>query len=308
VNIMVKSADWQGVIATTDQQLAAGYKQPIVYGKRAVAHAKLGDKATAISEFDTAIAGYMAAKNSDGVADIVRTVAQVLSPAEALARVNQISDPPTRGLLQAELYGRQQDWPKLAEAAESALNGPVKPTPDQKAKLLKDSADAYLIMKDWPKARRALESLVQIQPNNVDALNNLTYLITTEFHSPADAKPFSQRAYDLAQSTGDRSVIDTHGWVLTQCGGTDLPQAINILQHLVDSNQTFTVARYHLAVAYLRQGGWQRASEELATVQTQMKEMEQNHQPVPDELKTGVPKALEQVRQKSGQASRGNTQ
>jgi len=190
----------------------------------------------------------------------------------------------------------------------AALDSSIPFTSPQRAQLLRTAADCYILLQKWDEARKPLEELVRIRPNDVASLNDLAYLIATKQNRPLEAKAFSKRAYDLGQANGNRSAMDTHGWVLTQCGGSDLPQAINILQHLVDSNQNFTVARYHLAVAYLRQGGFQKALEELNTVQQQMKSLEQNHQPVPDELRAGVPKALEEVRQKSGQASRGNAQ
>jgi len=164
-----------------------------------------------------------------------------------------------------------------------------------------------VLLQEWAGARKCLEELVSIHPDDVNSLNDLAYLIATVQNRPIEAKPFSKRAYDLALTSGNASVMDTHGWVLTQCGGPDLREAVAILQPLVDSNQDFTVARYHLAVAYLRQGGWKRASDQLTVVQQQMQQREQNHQVVPDELKIGVPKALQEVRQKSGQAQGNDT-
>ncbi|HEY8746504.1 MAG TPA: tetratricopeptide repeat protein [Tepidisphaeraceae bacterium] len=304
VNILVQAKDWPAVLSETDQQLAAGYKEPFVYGKRGVARAATGDKPNALKEFDTAITGYQAAKNSEGVADVVRTMAQVLSPAEAQARLPQIMDPGSRAIVQVDLYGLQDDRANQAKAAELALADKTHLTVEQRATLLRTAADAYLITKEWVGARRSLEELVKVRPDDVTSLNDLAYLIATILNAPNDAKPYSRRAYELARHSSNRSIIDTHGWVLTQCGGRDdLIQAVDILRNLVDSNQDFTVARYHLAVAYLRQGGWQRAGEELAKVQQQMQQLEQKHQPVPDELKVGVPKAVQEVRQKSGQAN-----
>ena len=308
VNIMVMAKDWPGVLSETDQQIAAGYKYPQVYGKRAVAHAATGDKATAMAEFETAITGYQAASNSEGVVDVVKTIATVISPAEALAKAEKIPDAGTRDLLLVDLYGSQDDRANQARVAQSALTSGLRFSPTQRALLLRAAADAYVVMRQWDMANKSLEELVRLRPNDVTSLNDLAYLKATILNSPQDAKPFSKHAYDLAQAVGNTSVMDTHGWVLTLCGGNDLPQAVNILQHLVDSNQNFTVARYHLAVAYLRQGGVQRASEELKVVQQQMKLLEQNKGVVPDELKTGVPKALEEVRQKSGQASGRSSQ
>jgi predicted Zn-dependent protease len=305
VNIDIQAKDWAAVILETDQQLAAGYKKPVVYGKRGIARARTGDKNAALTEFDTALAGYETAKNSDGMADILRTMATVLSPSDAYSRLSRIPDPAAKALLGVELYGLQNDWKAQAEAAQTALDGAVTLNSLQRAKLLRTAADAHIVLKDWGKARLNLEDLAGIRPDDVTTLNDLAYLIATIQNRPVDAKPFSKRAYDIARNTGNTSVMDTHGWVLTQCGGNDLQQGIGILQDLVDSNQDFIVARYHLGVAYLRQGTWQRAGEELDKVKQQMQQMEKNKRPVPDEIKAGLPRALDEVRQKSGQARRG---
>lgn len=304
VNILVQAKEWPAVISETDQELAQGHKAGFVYGKRGLARAGLGDKAAALVEFDEGIAAYQAAKNSAGVIDLIRTMGGAVGADEALARTKLVGPGIDHDLLTLDLYGMKGDWSGQATAAEALLAPDKRLNPQQRAEVLHTAADAYIVLQDWKKAKAAFDELLTIRTDDVVSLANAAYLVATIMHTPADAKPYSTRAYNIAMKNGGMpKIVDTHGWVMVLCGGRDAVEGRQILQNLVTSNQDFTKARYHLAEAYLREGDWKKAGDELAVVQKQMSQMDQNHQAPDDELKTGVPKALEQVRQKSGQAS-----
>lgn len=301
VSILAQSRNWQAVLNETDQQLAAGHKEGVVYGQRGLARAGMGDKAAALKEFDAGLAADAAAGNSNGVVSLLRLMGQTVSPDEALARLAKFPAGPGRDLLAMELYELKGDSAAQAKAAESALSQPDKLSNEQRTTALQSQAAAYLRLSQWEKARQAFVELLKLRPDDISTLNNIAYLEAEMLNDPQAAKPYSGHAYDLAmRSGGIPSIADTHGWVLTLCGGRDATAGLGILQNLVETDQNFTKARYHLAEAYLRKGNFQAAGDQLAVVQQQLKQMQQNHQPVDNELQTGVQKALEQVQQKSG--------
>jgi len=98
-------------------------------------------------------------------------------------------------------------------------------------------------------------------------------------------------------------VADTHGWVLTLCQGRDAVEGLSILEKLAASPDVFPKARYHLAEAYLRQNRTDNALNQLTLAKAQIEEMEKNHQPVENELKTTVQQAMDSIEKKKSQAS-----
>ncbi|HXE53381.1 MAG TPA: tetratricopeptide repeat protein, partial [Tepidisphaeraceae bacterium] len=299
-SILTQAGQWQDVLNETDQQLAAGIKTGVLYGQRGAARAGLNDKAGALREFDAGIALEEAAGHPSGVTGLLKMIGQLIGPDDALARLEKFPAGPGRDLIAMDLYGLKHDYAAQAKAAESALSQGDKLSTNQKIVAIRTDAEAYIALSQWDKARNAYDQLIKLQPDDVLILNNVAYLTASLLHDPQAAKQYSSKAYELAmRSGGVPEISDTHGWVLTLCGGSDASTGLGILRNLVNTDKNFTKARYHLAVAYLKSGNVQAASNQLAVVQAQIKELEQNHQPVDGELKTGVPKALEQLQQKS---------
>jgi hypothetical protein len=98
--------------------------------------------------------------------------------------------------------------------------------------------------------------LLTIRPDDVICMNNLAHLLAEYMNppEPQTAKSYSSRAYDLARLHWPeyQEVKDTHGWVLTLCGGADAQQGLQYLKEVVDHKDDFPEARYHLGEAYLR--------------------------------------------------------
>jgi tetratricopeptide (TPR) repeat protein len=103
--------------------------------------------------------------------------------------------------------------------------------------------------------RRVLE----LQPGNVVALNNLAYALAVRKDQPAEGLPFARRAASLAPRLG--SVLDTLGWI----------------EHLLGNHQAAAAAfdsavrlapgdaevRLHAAVAYAAAGRLKEMDREL---------------------------------------------
>lgn len=99
---------------------------------------------------------------------------------------------------------------------------------------------------------------VDVQPNNVTALNNLAYTLADFANDPDTALKFAQHAEELAPD--DPAVEDTLGWVLYKKG-----MYSNAVPHLENSVARAPTARrkLHLAMAYLKLGDTTRGRKTL---------------------------------------------
>jgi len=151
--------------------------------------------------------------------------------------------------------------------------------------------------------------LLKLRPNDLVVLNNLAYLVAEEMGDPGNAKRYSQQAYNLVIRTGGavRDVFDTHGWVLTLCGGHDAEQGLQILENLVDNNKDFTKGRLHLARSYVRQTRpmISNAQSQLSIVRQQVQQMEDKHLVIDPELKDGIKRAQDEINRQNAAASAG---
>ncbi len=108
-------------------------------------------------------------------------------------------------------------------------------------------------------ARQAYEACLGVNPNNIEVLNNLAYLMA-ETNADLDvALNHAQKARGLSPSTPE--IADTYGWILLKKGLAE--QAIPVFQDLVGRVPTNTSYRYHLAKAYAQKGDNVKASGEL---------------------------------------------
>jgi tetratricopeptide (TPR) repeat protein len=108
-------------------------------------------------------------------------------------------------------------------------------------------------------ARQAYEACLAVNPNNVEVLNNLAYLMAESNADLDVALNHAQKAKGLSPSTPE--ISDTYGWILLKKGMPE--QAIPVFQDLVSRVPTNTSYRYHLAKAYAQKGDNAKASGEL---------------------------------------------
>lgn len=105
--------------------------------------------------------------------------------------------------------------------------------------------------------RRVLE----FDPNQLNALNNLAYLLAEEGKNPDLALGYAQKAAELAPDNA--AVQNTLGWVLYKKGMYSM--AVRHLERAV-ATENNAKRSYHLALAYLRTGDKARAQRALQTV------------------------------------------
>src|SRR5579862_6791804 len=100
---------------------------------------------------------------------------------------------------------------------------------------------------------------VDLDGQNVMALNSLAYLLAEDGKQPDDALKFAQRAQELAPDSPP--VADTLGWVLYRKGR--YTTAIPYLEQAVSGGPS-ALRKCHLAMAYFKSGDLKRSREMLA--------------------------------------------
>lgn len=120
-------------------------------------------------------------------------------------------------------------------------------------------AVGYLSLGDQAKARRHLEKLVELAPNDAIGLSSLARIY--QLGGDARARGLAERA---VRSAPESSVaLDTYGWILVTEG--DAEQGLKYLREAV-SRDSNPLMRYHLAQALNELGRTSEAKLELDTI------------------------------------------
>lgn len=129
--------------------------------------------------------------------------------------------------------------------------------------LLLELSRLYQAGDDWAQANRYYRQLLRVQPNHVPALAGLAQnLLDADPGSDADrqqAVALARRAHELAE--GDPLVADVYGWALLKVEGPT--PALAQLEKAAEIAPEEGQIRYHLAMAYARQGREALARQQL---------------------------------------------
>lgn len=121
-------------------------------------------------------------------------------------------------------------------------------------------ANLSLMKGDYKSAAAQYRGIVEKDPSNVGALNNLAWSLS-ELKDP-QAKGFAERAYKLAPA--NPSVVNTYGWVLVQQG--DAARGIEMLRRSVELDPDDAGRRLYLARALIQSGDKPEARKQLEIV------------------------------------------
>lgn len=113
---------------------------------------------------------------------------------------------------------------------------------------------------DTSGAREAYEQVLELDPHNLIALNNLAWLYLE--HDAQRSVELAEQAWALAPERGE--VADTLGWALVQTEQSE--RAIEVLAQAVAAAEHIPRIRYHLAVAQYHAGDLDSARGVLATL------------------------------------------
>jgi Flp pilus assembly protein TadD len=106
-----------------------------------------------------------------------------------------------------------------------------------------------------PRYRRVLE----LQPGNVVALNNLAFALAVRHNAAAEALRFAKQAATVAPRSA--SVLDTLGWIEHLLGND--AEAASLLGQALQLESSQAEIRLHAAIAYAAIGNGDRAEVEL---------------------------------------------
>jgi putative PEP-CTERM system TPR-repeat lipoprotein len=118
----------------------------------------------------------------------------------------------------------------------------------------------YLNMEQNDMATRHYEKVLETEPDNVVALNNLAWLYSLD-REPR-ALVLAERAYHV--SPDDPGIQDTYGWALIQQGEVD--KGRRLLHRAVRQLPDNTEIMYHYAVALLKSGKQQEGRRILTSL------------------------------------------
>jgi tetratricopeptide (TPR) repeat protein len=310
-NILLAAEDYKGVMELTEPMVAAAQgKAPWwVYLNRGRARHGLKDADGAVTEFNNALTA--AGDQNWAIEQVVKRMVTTVGKEDALRLVMARSDTDPRWkLLAAALYSVNKEWQNAVRMLDEAQAHADQLTPQQKAKALRIAGPLYQMARppEFDKARRAYEQLLQLEPNDLFALNNLANLLVDEalVPQPEEARKYSQRAYEQVKRAQPfpAAIFDTHGWVLIQCGSPQqVDEGIDILQRVVRQT-SLPEAHYHLGEGYLKKQDAKKAIEELRmAAQTIPDAMARGDVVSPDlekKIQNATNKANEMLRAQSG--------
>lgn len=118
-------------------------------------------------------------------------------------------------------------------------------------------AVAYQTSNETIKAIENYNIVLQSQPDNVAALNNLAWIYAEK--EDKQAVIYGQKAYELAQQTP--AVMDTYGWALVRTG--QVKRGVDILKEASIKAPHLLEIKYHLAYGYFKSGDIAMAKKEI---------------------------------------------
>ena len=197
-----------------------------------------------------------------GVLDaVIAQVFEALGPDRAVAATAAMNPAIDRGwvdlivasrLVNAGLYDR-------ARASLAALRDTPFARQDQvTARIARLEALAAYQSGDFDAAAQAYQRLLDDNPQDLEVLNNLAYLLANDLDRPKDALPLAKRAAEIADKNPE--VLDTLGWTYYRAG--QLPEAEETLKRSV-SLQPLPANTLHLGQVYVAMELLGRARESL---------------------------------------------
>lgn len=102
--------------------------------------------------------------------------------------------------------------------------------------------------------------LLEVDPKNTTALNNLAYALAVYRKAPAEALPLAKRA--AVQAPDDPTVLDTLAWVYYLTGDRD--ESVKVMQQVLRGRPANAEIRLHAAIIFAAAGARAVALDELA--------------------------------------------
>ena len=187
------------------------------------------------------------------IGDIALARGQTAAAIESYRRAHQM-EPTTATLLR--LFEASTTQPAAAKSGFAQAEQWIKHHPKDRA-VQHALADAYARTGNLTAARAGYEKLIELDPNDAAALNNLANILIDR--NDSTALKFADRAMTLDPANAD--LIDTAGWAAFRAGQPD--RALQLLRDARLREPGKPEIRYHLAAVLAHVGRRQEAREEI---------------------------------------------
>lgn len=272
-----------------------------VYHMRATAYAKLGNnKPAAMSDFDKALEISGRVRTDDATVLIIQTIADTIGLEEAIARCErEARDGNTHWrVILTYLYFSKKDYVNAEATIEGVLANVAKLTPAEKETAYGVAGSVYMLTGEYIKAESSYSKLLEINPEDTVALNNLACIWAEYLDKPDTTKAlvYSHKAMDVMQKRGfpDPNIMDTHGWVLTS--NNQMDEGIVYIQAALDRRQMME-AYYHLGVALLKKNLIPEAQQQLDRAHRMLEDRKNKGQPTDAKLEIRLNESLAKAKQ-----------
>jgi tetratricopeptide (TPR) repeat protein len=192
---------------------------------------------------------------------VVRVSQEVLGGAETadLLRQRMVAEPDSlvvKYMLVAVLGGEKQ-WESAQKISDELLTQAK--SDEDKVLVLRQRGGLLYQAGNREAAAAAFEGLLKVAPDDPEALNNVAYTLAEDLNRPQEALRYAKRAVELRPR--DANVADTLGWVYCLVGDTD--NAVGTLVSALQISPNNIAVRYHVAMAYKKQGKMDQAKREF---------------------------------------------
>lgn len=246
--------NYEEVISLTTRLLVAHPEYGDYYVKRGTAYAATNRSNEALDDFDQALA--LSSKDLASFLDVVRQAIQSADAGKAIEHLaarlaaNE-KDLPTRfGLAQALLNAGR--YSEAVTVIEPLMNDPA--AAGIRSPLLRVRALALYQNKQFDSALKDYQALLQAEPEDLEALNNVAFMLADDMHRPADGLVYAERGNKILRTkpispvfVNNGNLYDTYGWIRYLNG--DVDAAIRELKR-ANQIEPLPIAYYHLARIY----------------------------------------------------------
>jgi len=232
-----------------------------------------GQSGEAASRFQRLLGRALADDDAPFLGQAMNQAIAGLPPDRVLALIEPLVDQDPTGVLKVGVAQLQMMQGRDALAMTQLVNLEGELSGAMEQRRLGLLAQIHHLGGEPERARRIYERIIEIDPDNFTALNNLAYLLTEDLDRPADALPLAQRALAASSQnpTQRASVLDTLGLVQYRLGRlTEAEQSLRqsiAFNPLVDN-------RIHLAQVLMQQDRPDAARDELIAARQLAEETE----------------------------------
>jgi len=257
LTVLLEANHYQDVIDTTTVLPDVSKNSWWALSKRAQAEKALGNQAAALADAQKALATTIAAHDSDATYQAALAISKSLGLDQAIAILTPHADEDlTVRLTLAEFYHSNGNDVSAVSIADMAMAGLSKLAHDDQVKVLSIAAQIYQSAKPQPlvdKAFSAYQQWVNLEPNNVAALNNIAWMLMEDYSPPrvADATQYMKRAIDLLPPNAamDVSIEDTQGWLQILSG--QAASGVDLLNKVIEARPS-PETYLHIAQGYVQ--------------------------------------------------------